>query len=101
MGHHCLKWSTFHDSALLHHKNLITQLADKVQVVGNKDQREIQILPQRGQQSNDLSLHHRVQSGHRFITDQNGRTAGQSTGNSNPLLLSAGKLVWFSAHKVY
>jgi len=73
----------------------ITQypVGDHADVVGDEQDRGIQLLPQIPEQLKDLGLHGDVQGGGRFVRDQHGRIVGQGQRDHRALFLTAGQLM--------
>ena len=68
----------FHDFPGVHHCDLVADLGHNAQIMGDKDQRGLILLLQLFHQFQHLRLDRHVQSGGRFIRNQQLRTTGQS-----------------------
>ena len=77
----------------VHDGDLVSHLGDKRQVVGDEDHCEAELLTQLVEQVDDLLLNGHVQSGGRFVSNDELRVACQSHSDENALTLAAGKLV--------
>ena len=77
----------------VHDGDLVGHLGNKRQVVGDEDHCESQLLTQLVEQVDDLLLNGHVQSGGRFVSNDELRVTGQSHSDQNSLTLAAGKLV--------
>ena len=79
--------SLFHDPAGLHHHYPVTKKVDHVQIVGNEQKAQVQVVPQLLQQLQDLGLDGDVQGADRFVGDQEAvDKVAQAFGNSTKKL---------------
>ena len=79
--------------AALHHVDVVGELADDGQVVGDQDHRHAVALLQLLDQVEDLRLDGDVERGRRLVGDQHVGTVGERHGDHDALALAAGELV--------
>ena len=77
--------SCFHDLPGIHHIYIFAHLRNHTQVMGNEDDRHIQLIFQGIHQIQDLRLYSHIQCRSRFIRNQEFGIAGQSHSNHDPL----------------
>ena len=82
-----------HDAAKIHHRNPIGDVLDHCQIVGNKEQSQVEFGLELCQEVEDLGLDRDVESRHRLIGDNQSRPQDESTGNAYPLTLTTRELV--------
>ena len=82
-----------HDPAPVHHSNPVAQVRYQVEIVGNEQVGQRQLLFEVQQQVDDLRLDRDIQVGHRLVEHQELRIHGQGPGHHDALLLAAGELV--------
>ena len=86
-------WPLLNDMAAVHHHDIVGNLGDDAQVVGNEDDAGAAFLLQRPQQLEDGLLHGDIESRGWLIGNEDIRLVGQGHGYHHPLLLSAADLV--------
>ena len=79
----------FDDPALVHDGHFIAEIAHHAQVVGDKEQGEVEVGLQLAEQVEDLRLHADVECGDRLVGDDERRAQGQGAGNADALSLAA------------
>ena len=88
-----LGFTILDDFPLIHHSDVIRNVADHREVVGDEDHGEAEFSAQLAQQVEDLGLDGDVEGGDRFVGDDQFRLRGEGAGDGDPLALAAGKLV--------
>ena len=81
------------DTALLHHRDTITEMIDDGQVMADKQIRHAIFVLKILQKIEDLRLNGNIQRGGRLVADDEFRLEGQSAGDGNALSLASGKLM--------
>ena len=84
--------SVFHDLSGIHNAYAVCHIGDNAQVVGDIDHRHMVFLLQFLDKLQDLRLHRYIQSGRRFIADEDLGPAGNRCSDDNALAHSSGKL---------
>ena len=79
--------------AEVHDHHPIGDVADDVEVVGDEDVREPEVLLEVLQQVQDLRLHRDVERRHRLVADDQLRVDRERPRDADPLALAAGELV--------
>ena len=82
----------------VHHQDLVGDIGDHAEVVGDHDDRRPQLVLEARQQVQDLGLHGDVEGGGRFVGDQDGRVERERHGDHRPLLHTPGELVRVVVH---
>jgi hypothetical protein len=82
-----------HALAAIHHQDGVRQLGDHAQVVGDDDDRGVELVLQIADQVEDLRLDGHVERGGRLVGDQQLRVADQRHGDHGALPHPAGELV--------
>ena len=93
VGEQFLSGSLLNDLTGVHDGDVVGNLCDKSQVVGDEDHCESQLLTQLVEQVDDLLLNGDVQCGGRFISNDELRVAGQCHCDQNSLTLATGEFV--------
>ncbi len=75
----------FHDLPVVHDHDFVRDICDHTQIMGNEQDRHIQLLLQIVEQFQDLSLDGHVQSCRGLVCDQNCGPANQRHGNHRAL----------------
>ena len=83
--------AALHDMTEIHDADLVGNMFDHADVMRDKQIREIHLFLNIFQKVDDLSLDRNVQSGDRFVTDDESGVDCQRTGDSDTLPLPAGK----------
>ena len=91
--------SVFHDLAGIHHGDVIGEVANYREVVGNKDHGQIQFVAQFEEKIENLGLDGNVQSGYRFIREHQFRFGCEGAGDGNPLSLTTREFVGIFPHE--
>ena len=71
----------------------VADLGDDGQVVGDEDEREVEVGRERHEELEDLRLHHHVEGGRRLVGEENLRLAGERHGDRRSLPHPARELV--------
>ena len=82
------------DAAKIHYGDLIADMTDDRQIVGDEDVGEAELPLQFLQEIDDLRLDREVERGDRLITDDQFGIDRQRSANGDTLRLSTRKLVW-------
>ena len=82
-----------HQIAQVHHADAVGHIGNHVQIVGDKQVGQAELLAQIQQQVQHLGLDGDVQSGDGLVADHKVRVQNQGDGNGHTLALAAGKLV--------
>ena len=77
----------------VHHHDLVGQLGDHAEVVGDEDDRGAELRAQGAHQLEDLRLDGDVERGGRLVGDQQLRIAGERHGDHHPLAHPAAQLM--------
>ena len=85
------------DAALLHHRDVVGDLAHDVEVVGDEQHRHAVARLQALQQLEDLRLHGDVERGGRLVGDEEIGAVGERHGDHDALALAAGQLMRIGA----
>ena len=85
--------SPFHDPAQVHDRNLVRNLGDHPQIMGDEEDRHAVLGLQPRQQLQNLGLHGHVQCGGGLVRDQQQRIAGKRQGNHGALAHAARHLM--------
>jgi len=91
--------SVFHDLAGIHHGDVIGEVANYREVVGNKEHGQIQFVAQFEEKIENLGLDGNVQSGYRFIREHQFRFGCEGAGDGNPLSLTTREFVGIFPHE--
>src|SRR6185369_5506595 len=81
------------DLARVHDRGAVANLRDDRKVVGDEDEREVEIRRERDEQLEDLRLHHHVERGRRLVGEEDLWLAGECHGNRRALPHPARELV--------
>ena len=79
--------------AEVHHVDLVGHPAHDVEVVGDEQVGEVELLLEVFEQVDDLGLHRHVEGGHRLVAHDQLRLEGERPGDADPLALAARELV--------
>ena len=93
IGEHLLGAVVLLHLAVLHHIDVVGELADDGQVVGDEDHRHAVLGLEVLDQVEDLGLHGDVERGGRLVGDQHVGAVGERHGDHHALALAAGELV--------
>jgi hypothetical protein len=85
--------SGFYDLSDFHDGDLVAQVPNNVEVVGDEQVGEVLAVSQVLQQVQDLCLNGNVQGTGRFVEDDQPRGRGEGTGDPDPLALPARELM--------
>ena len=85
--------TVFQHAAGIHDGHVVTDLRHDAEIVGDHDHGGLVFLLQILHQLQDLCLDRHVQSGGRFVRDEERGLARKGNGNNHPLLHAAGELV--------
>ncbi len=83
----------FHDAAQVHDGDIIGDVFDHRQVVGDEEICQLHFILQVQEQVENLRLDRNVQGRHRLVADDQTRFKGHGAGNTDPLALTAAELV--------
>ena len=89
---HILGHALFHDDAILHHRDLVGDLEQHRQIVGDEDDGEALLAAQLRYLLDDLALHDDVERRGRFVHDDELRFEGQRHRDHHALAHAAGQL---------
>ena len=81
------------DLAQVHHEDGVGDVPDDRQVVGDQEQREVQIAGEPDQEVRDLRLRRGVERGERLVEHDHGRVGGEGAGDRDALALAAAELM--------
>jgi hypothetical protein len=87
---YCPNGSTLNGVPHVHHQELAADLSRKPQIMGDKDQRQPELLLEAAKQLEDLRLERDIKIGRRLVGDDERRAAGQRQGDRDTLPQSAG-----------
>lgn len=96
-GEYPLGRTKLHDAAEIKHGNLIRQIADDSQIVGDKDIAHTLSHLEVSKQIENCCLNRDIECRCWFVADDNPRITGKGAGDCHPLLQTAGKLAWLNA----
>ena len=96
-GEHARDLALLDDLALLHHADLLRDLAHDAEIVGDEQKRHAKPLLDVLQQLDNLRLHGDVERGGRLVGDQQVGLVGERHGDHDALALAAGQLVRIAA----
>ena len=82
-----------HDPARVHHRDLVGDVGDHAEVVGDQDQAHVVLALQLREQVHDLGLHGDVERGGRLVGDDQVGLQGHRHGDHDALAHTAGELV--------
>jgi hypothetical protein len=85
--------SDFNDAAEVHNRHPIADVLNNCQIVGDKEQREIEFLLQFAKQVEHLRLNRHIKSRDRFIGNDKLGFEDQRSGDADALSLSTGELM--------
>ena len=85
--------SPLHDFAEIHHNDLITDELDDIQIVGNEQISQFELILQILEKIDDLSLNGHIQGRYRLITNDELRLCRKCPGDADPLSLPTGELM--------
>ena len=88
-----LNVAAFDDRSVLHDRDAMRHRPDHGQIVTDKNEAEVVLLLQPGEQFQHLLLDRHVERAGRLIEDQDARFQHQSPRDRNPLTLAAGELM--------
>ena len=92
------RFAIFHGTTGIHHQHFVADACHHAQVVGDHDNRRVELALQLVQQGHDLRLNGNVQRGGRFIGNQQLWPAQQRHRNHHALTHTARKLMREHAH---
>ena len=92
-GEHALDLTLLDDLALLHHADLVGELAHDAEIMGDEQHRHAEPRLRVLEQLQDLRLHRHVERGGRLVGDQQVRLVRQRHGDHHALALAAGELM--------
>jgi len=92
--------AAFHDLALVDDHDLVGQIGDDAEIMGDQQHRQAELLAQILDQFQNLRLHRNVQRRRRFIGDDEAGPAHQCHGDHRPLPEPARKLKRVKPHGV-
>ena len=72
----------------MHHQDVVADLLDDREVVGDEEQRDPEVAPDLLEQLEHLRLDRDVERGDRLVEDQHGGIGGERTGDGDALSLS-------------
>ena len=81
------------DPAEVHDRDPVADVLHHGEVVGDEQQREVELLLQLLEEVEHLGLHGDVESRHRLVGNDEVRLQDQGPGDADPLALAAGELV--------
>ena len=81
------------DRPVVEHDQLVAEVPDDAEVVGDQHERQPEVADERAQQVEDLDPHGHVERAHRLVADEQARARGDGAGDGDALLLPAGELV--------
>jgi hypothetical protein len=81
------------DGAMMHDERPVADLPNDCKVVRDEEVRDPAGVADVGEKVEDLRLDRDVESGDRFVQDEQAGLGGQSPGDRDPLALPAGKVV--------
>ena len=87
------------DAAEVHDHDAIRDILNDVEIMGDEQVRQLEIVLQVDQQVEHLGLDRLVQCRHGFIEDYNSRFKSKCTGDVDALSLTARQFMWVSASK--
>ena len=90
----------FHDHAAAHHGDPVRQVGHDAHVVGDQDDRAVQLVAQVAHEVQDFGLDRHVEGRGGFVGDQQLGIAGQRLGDHGALPLAAGELVGVGAERL-
>ena len=85
--------SDLDDLALPHHREPVADLCCDLQIMGDEEHGEVQLVLEAGQELQYLRLHRHVQRRYGFVGDQHVRIERESAGDADTLALSAGEFM--------
>ena len=97
---HLVHLPTFHDAPEIHDRDLVRQILDDRQVVGNKQIAQPQLILQAFEQIQHLRLHRYIERAGGLVAHDQFRFDRQRPGNADALALAAGKLMWIALTRV-
>ena len=83
----------FHHLAEIEHQDPVGDVLHHTEVVGDEDEREVEVALEIGEQVDDLGLHAHVESRDRLVADHELRLHDEGAGNVDALALAARELV--------
>lgn len=98
MIEHLLGRATFDDTAEIHHGDLIRQVLDNAQIVGDEKIRQPQVGLELSQEVEDLSLYRDVQRAGGLVADEEVRLDGEASCNTNTLPLATREFVGIAVY---
>ena len=81
------------DPSVVHHQDLVGDFADDGEVVRDEEDRETELAPEAGEESEDLRLQRRIERGRRLVRDQQLGAGGERHGHGRALSQAARQLV--------
>ena len=90
-----------HQLTGVHHRDAVTQVRYRAQIMTDEDDAHAQLSAQRGQQRQNLILGAGIQAGGRLIHHQHSWALRQGQRQTGALLLSAGELVRIALHQYF
>ena len=82
----------FHNLTQIHHRDIVREKAHHAQIVGDENHGRPEHLLNLQQKIDDCGLNRYIQGRNRLVTDDQIGPAGQSAGNTDPLLFTAAEL---------
>ena len=87
----------FDDSAALHHRDIVGELAHDAEIVGDEQHRHAELACRSFNSVEDLRLHGDVERGRRLVGDEEIGAVGERHGDHHALALAAGELMRIGA----
>src|ERR1700744_1571840 len=88
-GEYLVDRACFHDDAVPHHREVVADVADHGQVVGDEQHRQTPGGQDAAQHVQYLGLNRDVEGGGDLVGDQHGRVGGERTRDRDALALAA------------
>ena len=83
----------FNDDAVVQNGDAVTEVADDIQIMRNKEAGEIEIAAQALKEIQDLRLNAQIQGRDRLVRDQELRARDEGAADGRTLALAAGKVL--------
>ena len=93
MAQHLGDRPLFDDAPGVDDHDLVAQLGDDAEIMGDEQDGQAEVVPQRSQEVENLRLNGDVERGGRFIGDEQLRAADQGHGDHHPLAQAARQLM--------
>ena len=100
MAGNVLSRNGLHNMSQIHNRDLVCKGTDQCQVMTDKDHADVLLFLQANQKLNHRFLYGNVQCRGCLVADQNLRLQGKSSGDTDPLTLSAAHVVRITVHKI-